>query len=79
MNADIVMIPVDSTEIRNGLLWAINKYLLHEHGLALGVYEQIDGLALLAIDEPWEFTPEANVEEAEKFANWLKERSRLAV
>lgn len=56
---------------KSGLLWAINRFILHEFSLALAV----DAEGGLSLAYGWDdFPPETNIEGRERLAAWTTRR-----
>ncbi len=56
----------------NGLIWKINKEILHPLGLALARDGDTSPGCMIAPDGKWEFNEESNIRNFEKFQNFKK-------
>ena len=56
----------------NGLIWKINKEILHPLGLALARDGDTSPGCMIAPDGKWEFSEESNIRNFEKFQKFKK-------
>ena len=56
----------------NGLIWKINKEILHPLGLALARDGDTSPGCMIAPDGKWEFSEEANIRNSERFQKFKK-------
>lgn len=56
----------------NGLIWKINKEILHPLGLALARDGDTSPGCMIAPDGKWEFSEESNIRNSERFQKFKK-------
>ena len=61
----------------NGLVWKINKEVLHPLGLALARDGATSPGCIIAPDGKWEYSEESNIRNYKKFESFIKNKNKV--